>query len=167
MASGRVLQFDHSRGYGFVTAEDGGEDIFLHASVFDGDPDLLAPGRLVEFQLMSGDRGRKAFGAHLVEDKFHTNGQTLSFAPVAAIPAQSADEADEIVAPLAEEVAGQGDPTGEPDEEQLCDVLSRDEFTHALTELLLGAAPGLTGQQVLDVRQCLLEFAQQHGWADG
>jgi CspA family cold shock protein len=41
------LQFDRVRGYGFVAADDGG-DIFLHASVFDGDPDELAPGIRVE-----------------------------------------------------------------------------------------------------------------------
>lgn len=42
MATGRVLQFDHTRGYGFVATNDGGEDVFLHASVFDGD-DTLSP----------------------------------------------------------------------------------------------------------------------------
>ena len=56
MATGRVLQFDSGRGYGFVAADDGGEDIFLHASVFDGDLDELVPGTRVEFQVMAGDR---------------------------------------------------------------------------------------------------------------
>jgi CspA family cold shock protein len=65
LATGRILQFDHSRGYGFVAADDGGEDVFLHASVFDGDhPDELAPGTKVEFKVMAGDRGRKAFAAN-------------------------------------------------------------------------------------------------------
>jgi CspA family cold shock protein len=66
LATGRVLQFDHARGYGFVAADDGGEDVFLHASVFDGDTDELHPGAQVEFKIMEGDRGRKAFAAHLV-----------------------------------------------------------------------------------------------------
>jgi cold shock CspA family protein len=69
MVTGRILQFDHVRGYGFVGADDGGEDVFLHASVFDGDPDELAPGTKMEFKVMAGDRGRKAFAARLVEDE--------------------------------------------------------------------------------------------------
>jgi CspA family cold shock protein len=176
LATGRVLQFDHVRGYGFVAAEDGGEDIFLHASVFDGDSDLLSPGMHVEFQVMSGDRGRKAYAARVLQDKFHGDGrplpvqpngseQPLPVQPVVPIQAQTDEE---IVAPQAQTVPDQGNPADVPDdEEQLCDVLSPDEFTHALTELLLGAVPGLTGQEILDVRQTLLEFAQQHGWSDG
>jgi cold shock CspA family protein len=68
VATGRILQFDQARGYGFVAADDGGEDIFLHASVFDGEPDELISGAKVEFKIMSGDRGRKAFAAHYIDD---------------------------------------------------------------------------------------------------
>jgi cold shock protein len=60
LATGRVLKFDHIRGYGFAATDDGG-DIFLHASVFDGDPDELAPGRRVEFKIMADGCRRKAF----------------------------------------------------------------------------------------------------------
>jgi hypothetical protein len=38
----------------------------LHASVFDGDTDELRPGLRVEFNVIAGDRGRKAFTAHLL-----------------------------------------------------------------------------------------------------
>lgn len=57
MATGEVLQFDPGSGYGFVTADNGGEDVSLHASVFDGDPGNLVPGVPVQFQVMAGDRG--------------------------------------------------------------------------------------------------------------
>lgn len=69
LITGRILQFDHVRGYGFVGADDDGEDVFLHASVFDGDPDELVPGTKIEFKVMAGDRGRKAFAAHLIDDE--------------------------------------------------------------------------------------------------
>jgi cold shock protein len=167
-----VLQFDHVRGYGFVAAEDGGEDIFLHASVFDEDPELLRPGMRVEFEVMNGDRGRKAFAAHLIQETTNGNGQALPPQPGLAIPAQAAEE---MAIPRPEDMTGlavdaapaQGDPADILDEEQLCDVLSPEEFTHALTELLLASAPELTGLQILNVRQSLLGFAQQHGWSDG
>ena len=45
LITGRILLFDHVRGYGFVGADDDGEDVFLHASAFDGDPYELVPGR--------------------------------------------------------------------------------------------------------------------------
>lgn len=178
MATGKVLQFDHARGYGFVGAEDGGEDIFLHASVLDEDPDAVRPGMRVEFQVMNSDRGRKAFAAHLVQEKVNGNGHSLpARLPPPARPgvAIAAQAAEAIANPLPEDTAGQAaeraparrDPADMLDEEQLCDVLSPKEFTHALTELLLADVPGLTGRQILDVRQGLLAFAQQHGWADG
>jgi cold shock CspA family protein len=138
-----VQQFDHVRGYGFVAADDGGEDIFLHASVFDGDPDELASGMRVEFKVMAGDRGRKAFAAHLIDE------------PDPADRASSRGADTPAPAPSA------------PDEEQMCDVLSPTEFSRDLTELLLNSVPELTGQQILQVRQSMLEFAKKHGWSDG
>jgi hypothetical protein len=53
-----------------------------------------------------------------------------------------------------------------PGDEQLCDVLSPAEFGREMTEVLLGNVPSLTGQQVLEVRQSVLEAARKHGWVD-
>ena len=138
MATGRVLQFDQARGFGFITAEDGGDDVFLHASVFDGDPGELIPGMKVEFQIMAGDRGRKAFAVH-----------TVNGAPALA------DQPDRPAHPLQA-----------VEDEQMCDVLSHTEFTHELTEVLLRGTPTLTSQQILEVRQSMLEFARKRGWVD-
>jgi cold shock protein len=53
-----------------------------------------------------------------------------------------------------------------PDDEQMCDVLSPVEFGQELTELLLSNVSSLTGQQLLEVRQSVLESAKKHGWVD-
>ena len=140
MATGKVLQFDSSRGYGFVAADDGGEDVFLHASVFDGDPSNLIPGTSLEFEIMAGDRGRKAFAVRFPGEWK----QPASQAKV-TIPAQSTPAADD---------------------EQMCDVLSQNEFAEELTEMLLKTIPALTGPQILELRQNMLEFAKKRGWID-
>lgn len=139
MATGKVLQFDPSRGYGFVAADDGGEDVFLHASVFDGDPYDLTPGTSLEFEVMAGDRGRKAFAVKFAAGK-------PALREKAIVPSQASSVIDE---------------------EQLCDVLSQSEFAGALTEMLLKTIPALTGPQILEVRQCTLDFAKKRGWIDG
>lgn len=138
MATGKVLQFDAGRGYGFVAADDGGEDVFLHASVFDGDSSELIPGIPLEFEIMAGDRGRKAYAARFVEAKSAPIPQ-----PVLSQQAFSLIE-----------------------EDQMCDVLSQAEFATELTELLLTTMPTLTGQQILETRHGMLEFARKHGWVD-
>jgi CspA family cold shock protein len=138
MATGKVLQFDASRGYGFVAADDGGEDIFLHASVFGGDPGDLTPGTPLEFEIMAGDRGRKAFA--------------VRFAPDSPAPRQ-------VTIPQ--------QATAVIDDEQLCDVLSQSEFAGMLTEMLLKTIPALTGPQILEVRQGVLNLAKKHGWLEG
>lgn len=156
-----MLQFDQVRGYGFVAADDGGEDIFLHASVFDGDPDELVPGRRVEFQIMASDRGRKAFGAHLTAYEPDPEDEPLS-PPRPPRPTPSAPPVPSP--PLAQTLPAPARPAS--DEEQMCEVLSPAEFGQELTELLLNNTPTLTGQQIIEVRQSVLEFARKNGWVD-
>lgn len=180
MITGRILQFDHARGYGFVGADDDGEDVFLHASVFDGDPDELVPGTKMEFKVMAGDRGRKAFAAHLIDDEPEND---LVPPPRPVPPPQSVPEPRP--GPASRPVSSSGPtpspPSAQPstvpaphapgkvqapDDEQMCDVLSQSEFGQELTELLLSNVPSLTAQQVLEVRQSVRESARKHGWVD-
>jgi len=164
MATGTVLQFDQMRGYGFIAADDGGEDVFLHASVFDGDSDGLAPGMQLEFKVIAGDRGRKAFAAHLVNgESGPTEDLTPQLGPI-LLPRQGASLAatQVLTAP-----GDSGAERGQPEDDQMCDVLTTAEFNVRITELLLNTVPGLTGQQILGVRQSLLGFAKKHGWSDG
>lgn len=156
MATGRVLQFDHARGYGFVAADDSGEDVFLHASVFNGDLDELAPGTQLEFNVMAGDRGRKAFAAHLGADDRLTPQSRSVAEPVAAqpVPSQSPVRAYRI------------STNDDEHDEELRDALSQAEFGQELTELLLSDVPTLTGQQIIDIRYSILQRVKKHGWVN-
>jgi cold shock protein len=137
VATGRILQFDEARGYGFVAADDGGEDVFLHTSVIQGDFGALKPGTRVEFHIMAGDRGRKAYGARILDQQL----------PSPEVPAPEPE-----LAPAQEEA--------------MCDVLSSSEFTSEITELLLNSGPGLTAGQIVMIRGGMLDFAIKRGWVD-
>jgi cold shock protein len=158
MATGKVLQFDPGRGYGFVAADDGGEDVFLHASVFDGDPSELVPGTSLEFQVMAGDRGRKAFAVRFAEGISAATEQLIL--PPRKFPPVEVTHSAEV------EVTHPAGATHSAEEDQMCDVLSQAEFLGELTELLVRTIPALTGAQILEVRQGLLEFAKTRGWVD-
>lgn len=59
--SGTVKWFDQVRGFGFVTPEDGGQDVFLHSSVLQragrGD---VQQGEKLSLEVRDGQRGRQA-----------------------------------------------------------------------------------------------------------
>lgn len=59
--NGTVKWFNDSKGFGFITPEDGTEDIFVHFSsiVADGFKSLTE-GQKVEFEVAQGEKGRQA-----------------------------------------------------------------------------------------------------------
>ena len=58
---GTVKWFNESKGFGFITPEDGGADIFVHATGIEGEGRRsLREGEKVEFETEQGDRGPKA-----------------------------------------------------------------------------------------------------------
>ncbi len=60
MAKGRVKWFNASKGYGFISREDG-SDVFVHFSAIQGDGfKTLDEGQEVEFEVIDGKKGPQA-----------------------------------------------------------------------------------------------------------
>jgi CspA family cold shock protein len=60
MATGTVKWFNESKGFGFITRDDG-TDVFAHYSAIAGDGfKTLAEGDAVSFDVEDGDKGLKA-----------------------------------------------------------------------------------------------------------
>jgi cold shock protein len=61
MATGVVKWFNAEKGYGFITEDDGGRDVFVHFSAIEMTGyRSLAEGQRVEFQVGTGDKGPQA-----------------------------------------------------------------------------------------------------------
>jgi len=60
MARGKVKWFNGSKGYGFITPEEG-SDVFVHFSAIQGDGfKSLDEGQEVEFEIVNGPKGQQA-----------------------------------------------------------------------------------------------------------
>jgi len=61
MALGTVKWFNDSKGFGFITPENGGEDLFAHFSAIQGSGfKTLAEGQRVSFDIVAGPKGQQA-----------------------------------------------------------------------------------------------------------
>lgn len=57
--TGKVKWFDETKGFGFITLDDGEKDCFVHRSAIQAG-NSLAEGKRVEFNVITDDRGRQA-----------------------------------------------------------------------------------------------------------
>lgn len=61
MATGTVKWFNAEKGFGFITPEDQGNDLFVHHSAILGDGyKTLDEGQTVEFDVAQGQKGPHA-----------------------------------------------------------------------------------------------------------
>jgi len=61
MATGIVKWFNDAKGFGFITPDQGGEDLFAHFSeISSAGFRSLKEGQRVEFEVKQGPKGRQA-----------------------------------------------------------------------------------------------------------
>ena len=144
MATGRVIRFDEIKGYGFISPSDGGEDIFVHANELIDRGLRVSAGSQVEFRVVEGDRGLKAYDVRVIDQQ--------------PAPGYLADDT---------RPRGVSDPAGQPPaDDELFEVFPEREFVQQITELLLAAAPQLTGSTIMELRSHLVAFARKNGWVE-
>jgi len=137
---GKILNFDEVRGFGFIAPESGGEDVFMHANDLLDEKQLFIAGSTVEFEKEEGDRGYKASSVRIVQ---HVP---------AATPVSHPARAN----------GGSYGGDGGVDGSHL--VPSTSHLSRDITELLIEAAPSLTGAQIVQVRQRLVSLARERKW---
>lgn len=55
---GTVKWFDVQKGYGFITPDDGGDDVFLHFSAMQDDYKTLKEGQCLRYEVTKSKAGR-------------------------------------------------------------------------------------------------------------
>ncbi|MBT3182679.1 MAG: cold-shock protein [Deltaproteobacteria bacterium] len=64
MATGTVKFFNESKGFGFISPDDGGKDLFVHSTSIESGP--IGDGDKVEFDVGEGQKGPCAVNVKLV-----------------------------------------------------------------------------------------------------
>lgn len=61
MATGTVKWFNEAKGFGFITQDEGGADVFVHFSAINGNGfRTLAEGQKVNYDIQQGPKGPQA-----------------------------------------------------------------------------------------------------------
>src|SRR3979411_2079128 len=75
MATGTVKWFNADKGYGFITPDEGGKDLFVHFSAIQGSGyRSLAEGAKGEYEEQQGDKGPQAANVNLIVSPLESQG---------------------------------------------------------------------------------------------
>jgi CspA family cold shock protein len=151
MVTGRVIRFDETKGYGFIAPSDGGEDVFVHANEITDRGLRVAAGTRVEFRVLEGERGMKAYDVRILEDPQAAGGAGGSGGAAAAVGGGQEAVHHE---------------RRQPADDELAEVFTEQEFSQQITDLLLATAPQLTGAVIVELRGGLVQFARKNGWVE-
>jgi len=64
MQKGTIKFFNMAKGFGFITPDSGGKDVFVHANDIGGAQ--LQEGDKVEFEVVEGKKGPQASGVRVI-----------------------------------------------------------------------------------------------------
>lgn len=67
MPVGKVRYYDAEKGFGFLSKDEGGEDVYVRASALPEGVVSLKRGQKVEFGVVAGKRGEQALSVRLLE----------------------------------------------------------------------------------------------------
>ena len=151
VATGKVIRFDEVRGYGFISPDNGSEDVFMHANDLLDGKGHYRPGLSVVFEIEDGERGLKASHVRVAEPIMSATVEPIS----TEVPVRHTIGTTPKVA-----------ARGHGSDDRFCDLLSVEDLRHEVTEALLGVMPSLTGDQILHVRSKIIALAATHNWLE-
>lgn len=64
MQKGTIKFFNAGKGFGFITPDGGGKDVFVHANYTNGA--ILQEGTKVEFEVVQGKKGPQASAVKVI-----------------------------------------------------------------------------------------------------
>ena len=67
MATGTVKWFNDAKGFGFISPDDGGEDLFAHFSAINSSGfKSLKEGQKISFEVTQGQKGKQAANIQVI-----------------------------------------------------------------------------------------------------
>jgi CspA family cold shock protein len=166
VGTGTVVRFDDARGFGFIEQDDGGQDLFVHASEVECAEQALVRGARVGYQAVQSSRGTRAVRVHVLQP---SSQRSAVPSPEPTSVASTATAVDMPIAQRATAPPSAGRASKSPvnpaaDEDTMCDFLSMAQYNEEVTNVLLNSAPDLTAAQIVQIRSRLTESAGRHGW---